>query len=246
MNIKVITIDFWNTIFDSSNGNERNIHRIKEMKNEISRMGLNISEEKYQNVLEQSWEYFNNIWRNQQRTPSAEESRNFFWEKLNLPDNNGEADKILKIFAESVLYYPPKLIVGAKEALEELSHNYKLALVSDTGFSPGKILRRLMYENDILHYFSAFSFSDETEVAKPHSTAFLTILDQFNVKPSEALHVGDIEDTDIKGAKSLGMYAVRFNGDPTALLNLNKSKESIADFMSDNWKDIVLFIKSLN
>jgi len=246
MSIKVVTIDFWNTLFDSSNGNERNLYRISEMKNEISRLGIFIPEEKYTEILKESWEYFNNIWRNQLRTPTAEESRKFFWEKLNLPDDGEATERILKIFAESILYYPPNLVEGAKDALEELSKNYKLAIISDTGFSPGSVLRRLLYENDILSYFSAFSFSDETKVAKPHAQAFLKILDELNVKSSEAVHVGDIEDTDIKGAKAVGMYAVRFNGDPTAFLNLNKSNNTIADFMSDSWKDIVSFIKSLN
>lgn len=245
MRIKVVTIDFWNTLFDSSNGNERNLYRISEMKNEISRMGKFIPEEKYNDILKESWEYFNDIWRNQLRTPTADESRKFFWEKLNLPEDGEATERILKTFAESILYYPPNLVKGAKEALEELSKDYRLAIISDTGFSPGSVLRRLLYENDILSYFCSFSFSDETEVAKPHAQAFLKILEELDVEPHNALHVGDIEDTDIKGAKAIGMYAVRFNGDPTASLNLNKANNTIADFMSDSWKEIVAFIKSL-
>ncbi len=246
MSIKLITIDFWNTLFDASNGTARNEYRVSEMKNEISRLGILINDDEYQSIMEESWEYFNDIWKNQLRTPTAEESVKFFTKRLELPENTDAVKHILKVFAESILYYPPKLIDGVKNALEELSRDYTLAIVSDTGFSPGSILRRLMYENDVLNYFSAFSFSDETKVAKPHSKAFTTILEHFDIKPAQALHVGDIEDTDIKGAKSLGMSAVRFNGDPTAFLNLNNSNETAADFMSDSWNDIVEYIKSVN
>jgi putative hydrolase of the HAD superfamily len=246
MSLELITIDFWNTLFDASNGNDRNAYRVSEMKNEIARLGITIDDAKYQSVMEESWEYFNDIWKNQLRTPTAAESIDFFSEKLNLPKNSDTVERILKVFAESILYFPPKLIDGVKDALDELSHNYRLAIVSDTGFSPGSVLKRLMYENGVLHYFSAFSFSDETKVAKPHKKAFVSVLEDLNVKPDAALHVGDIEDTDIKGAKAVGMMAVRFTGDPTAFLNLNKSNETVADFMSDSWQEIVEFIKSVN
>ncbi len=246
MALKLVTIDFWNTLFDASNGNDRNAYRVSEMKNEIARLGITIDDAKYQSVMEESWEYFNDIWRNQLRTPTAEESIDFFSEKLNLPKNSDTVERILKVFAESVLYFPPKLVDGVKDALDELSRDYRLAIVSDTGLSPGRVLRRLMYEFDVLHYFSAFSFSDETKVAKPHKKAFTKVLDDCGVKPAEALHVGDIEDTDIKGAKAVGMMAVRFTGDPTAFLSLNKSNETVADFMSDSWSEIVEFIKTVN
>ncbi len=245
MKLKLVTIDFWNTLFDASGGNERNAYRIDHMKNEIARLGININDEQYSRIMEESWEYFNDIWRNELRTPTARESVEFFTEKFNLPKQSEAVKRILKVFAESILFYPPNLIDGVKNALDELSRDYKLAVVSDTGFSPGTVLRRLMYEFDVLHYFEAFSFSDETKVAKPHKKAFTTVLDQLDVKPSEAIHVGDIEDTDIKGAKAAGMMAIRFTGDPTAFLNLNRSKNTIADFMSDSWEEIVKFIKSV-
>jgi len=245
MSLELITIDFWNTLFDASNGSDRNEYRVNEMKNEISRLGIHIDDEQYQKIMEKSWEYFNEIWKNQLRTPTAEESVKFFTGELNLPKNSPAAERILKVFAESILYFPPKLIIGVREALDKLAQNYKLAIVSDTGFSPGSVLKRLMYENDILYYFSAFSFSDETKVAKPHRRAFTTVLDELGIKPENALHIGDIEDTDIKGAKSVGMAVIRFTGDPTAFLNLNKSRDTVADFISDSWTEIVKYIKSV-
>lgn len=246
MQIKLITIDFWNTLFDSSNGEKRNEYRIGELKFEMAKAGLNISDSELSEVMSLSWEHFNRIWKQEQRTPGLKETQDFFRAQLRFPNDNETADRLSHCFAESILYFPPKPVEGVVEAIQILSNNYLLAIVSDTGFSPGKVLKRLMHEFDMLNYFSSFSFSDETGVAKPHPKAFKVIFDELDVMPNEALHIGDIEDTDIIGAKNIGMRAIRFTGDPTAFLNLNNSKDTAADYESENWMDIVNYINNLN
>src|SRR5690606_40365814 len=57
----------------------------------------------------------------------------------------------------------------------------------------------------IAGYFDIYVFSDETGVAKPHPEAFRRAYEPLGCLPSEALHIGDIERTDILGAKSAGM-----------------------------------------
>ena len=240
--MKLITIDFWNTLFDSSNGEARNNYRISELRTQILKLNSGLSDDIYQNTMTESWKYFNNIWKNEQRTPSSEETIGFFWKSMELPDDGEAKSLVRKAFEESILYFPPELIDGAAESLEMLSRKYKLAVISDTGFSPGSVLRRLMYENDILRYFSAFSFSDETGVAKPNPLAYNHIFKETGCKAEESCHIGDIEDTDIIGAKNLGMHAIRFTGDPTATLNQHNPVISSADFQSDSWNEIVKYI----
>lgn len=246
MALKVITIDFWNTIFDSSNGNARNNYRIEEFKNQMLILNKNISEEDYQKAMSSSWEYFNTIWKNDHRTPSTTETVSYFWKYLGLEPNKDSMDVLVRAFGDCVLYYPPVLIPEIHDSLYELSKEFKLAVISDTGFSPGSVLKRLMLENDILQYFSEFSFSDETGVAKPHPKAYMKVLDSLNCTPDEALHIGDIEETDILGAKNLGMKAIRFTGDPTATLNGNNPKHTIADYEAKQWSDIVKQISIIN
>ena len=207
-------------------------------------MNLNseFSLEDYSNAMTDSWEYFNNIWKNQQRTPSSDETVGYFWKRLNLPKDLTAMENVRHAFEDSVLFFPPMLIDGVQDSLARLSEKFTLALISDTGFSPGSVLRRLMYENDILSYFSAFSFSDETGVAKPNPKAYNVIFEQTGYPPNESCHIGDIEDTDIYGAKSLGMHAIRFSGDPTAILNKENTILSAADFQSDYWHEIADYL----
>jgi HAD superfamily hydrolase (TIGR01509 family) len=246
MALKVITIDFWNTIFDSSNGTARNEYRISEFRNQMILINASISEEDYKNAMKSSWEYFNTIWKSEYRTPSTDETVRYFWRTLHLEPNEDSMSALVESFGDSVLYHPPKLLPGIEDALDELSNNYLLAIISDTGFSPGRTLRRLLQENDILRYFSEFSFSDETGVSKPHPKAYQKILNALECSPGEALHVGDIEETDIVGAKNLGMKAIRFTGDPTAMLNGNNPIKSLADFEAKTWEEILSQIKSIN
>jgi putative hydrolase of the HAD superfamily len=51
-------------------------------------------------------------------------------------------------------------------------------------------------------------FTGEPSIRKPNSEAFQQVLDYFNVKPEEALSIGDQEQTDIIPAKMLGMKTI--------------------------------------
>jgi len=134
---------------------------------------------------------------------------------------------------------------GVKESLELLKSKYKLGIVSDTGFSPGTVLRKLLENNSLISYFDVFSFSDETGVAKPHPKAYLTVLDALGCKPVDALHIGDIEQTDIEGAKKLGMKSIRFNGDTSFALTPEREEFTIADAEAESWSEIVRIIERI-
>ena len=243
--IKVITIDFWNTLFDSSNGVKRNSARQHVLYEEISKYNVEVSNEDYDKALKASWEYFNNIWMNEQRTPLTEDTITFFWNFLKLPYDRYSIEKVAKVFKDSILDYPPQLMDGAQEFLNKFFKSTKIGLISDTGFTPGSILVELMEINGVAQYFSKYSFSDETGVSKPNPKAFFTILKEFNVEPHEAIHIGDIEKTDIIGAKSIGMYALRFDGDKSNNLIKNNPPNTIADFKCDSWYEIISIIEKM-
>lgn len=245
MGLKVITIDFWNTLFDSSNGTGRNNFRLAGFIKEIDKYEILIKPDEFNEAIKSSWEYFNNIWKNEMRTPPPVESAEFFWKKLNLPYNADSINVIANIFGDAIIAHPPKLMDGVSEALQELSKKYMLGIVSDTGFSPGTVLRKLLENNSIISYFDVFSFSDETGVAKPHPKAFLTVLDALGCKPEDALHIGDIEQTDIVGAKKLGMKAIRFRGDTSFVLTPEREEFTIADAEAEKWDEIVKIIEGI-
>ena len=242
MALKVITFDFWNTIFDSSNGSQRNELRLNAVRSEALKLGKQIDRIQIDNAINASWGFFVQQWKEKLRTPDTREMIDFFWQFAELPYSPESIDRIEKVFAESILTIPPNPVAGVIEATNALSQDFRLAIVSDTGFSPGVILRQLLGNVGVLDKFSAFSFSNETGVAKPHPKAFLSVLDELHVGCHESLHIGDIEETDIKGAKALSMGAIRFTGDLTAKLVDQRRPHTDADADFSDWKSIVEYI----
>ncbi len=245
MPLKVITIDFWNTLFDSSNGQERNKIRNEAIYRAIAEAELTITEKQIKGAISASWAHFNDKWLNEMRTPLPRESVEFFWDYLKLPNNEYAINQVVDAFASAVLKLPPKLMNNAAYAIKELSKEFKLGIISDTGFSPGYILQEVMKQAGVFDYFSAFSFSDETGVSKPHPKAYHRILGELNIEPDEALHIGDIEKTDIDGAVNLGMKAIRFSRDPNTFAKPN-SPHTRANAECFDWNDVIIEIRKLN
>ena len=235
--LKVITIDFWNTLFDSINHEKRYKYRNDIFINETEKLGIKVEDVQLDSAIKESWKFFEHNWINKQRTPESIELVHVIWKYLNLPNEKESIDKIVTCYEDSLFEHPPVLIEGVSEVLPRLAERYKLGLISDTGYSPGTHLRRLMKENGILDYFSSFSFSNETGVSKPHEKAFNTILHDLNINPENSLHIGDIERTDVVGANNTGMISVLFTGVESEF-DRNNPEISSADITMNHWLEL--------
>lgn len=241
MSLKVITIDFWNTLFNFENRENRTQYREQVVVRELTKLGHTIPEEVLKDAFREIWNFFNKEWLENQRTPTTKELIRHFWKYLRLAENPGVCSVLVTAFSEGTLHYPPVLLPGVERALKILSKDYTLAIISDTAFSPGSVLKRLMRNVGIERYFSAYSFSDETGVSKPHEAAFLKVLKELHCEPQNALHIGDIEKTDILGAKQLGMKAILFKGDKDSSVNISPAEKSQADLTAESWEEVVHF-----
>lgn len=233
--IKVVTIDFWNTLFDSANGPQRNTARKAALREAITACGGTCEEELLNSVYHGIWDYFDHHWLNHRRTPTSEEMLREMLRGLNheLPDD--VLADVAEVYERGILEHPPGLHQGAAEALEFLAARADLALISDTAFSGGAVLRELMEQVDIARYFSVFVFSNETGVAKPHPEAFQRALEPLGATPDQAFHIGDIERTDIRGARGAGMKAVLYRADRD---HKYAEETTEAEEVLDHWNEI--------
>ncbi len=157
-------------------------------------------------------DYVHEIWEKENyRNVISEERVNHILQNLHVKLQKEIKNRITREFEEAILKDPPPLVSGAKETLETLRIKYKLGIISDTGFTPGRVCRKVLNKKEVLNHFSATTFSDEVHFNKPHRIIFETILRKLNTYPSEAVHVGDLLQTDIAGAKAIGMKAVWIN-----------------------------------
>jgi len=236
--LKLITIDFWNTLFDSINHDKRYKFRNSVLVEEATKLGIEIEENKLESAIKESWAFFEDNWVNKLRTPNSQELVKVIWDHLNLPNEINSINTVIKTYEDSLFEHPPVLIEGVKEALPKLKEQYKLGLISDTGYSPGTHLRQLMKNNEILEYFDSFSFSNETGVSKPHEKAFTTILTELKISPEHSMHIGDIERTDIVGANKTGMHSVLYTGTDSEFDRKNPEVTS-ANIQIEHWNELL-------
>jgi HAD superfamily hydrolase (TIGR01509 family) len=93
-----------------------------------------------------------------------------------------------------------------RPTLQVLHKKYHLGMVSN--FAIPECVLSLLHESKIEHFFDAIIISGAVNKRKPHQDIFKRALDMLNVKPEEAVFVGDTIEADIEGAKAAGMKAI--------------------------------------
>ena len=84
-------------------------------------------------------------------------------------------------------------------------------------------LRPLLDAMGLARYFDSITISCEVGAEKPGAEIFLAALRTAGATASEAVHIGDSYDHDVRGAEAVGMTAIlldRGGGDATGLLDL--------------------------
>ena len=79
-----------------------------------------------------------------------------------------------------------------------------LGLISNIGGD----IRKLIYDLKLSLYIDFTVVSSEVGHEKPHPAIFLSALDKAQVQPSEAIHIGDQIEADVKGARAVGINPV--------------------------------------
>jgi putative hydrolase of the HAD superfamily len=136
---------------------------------------------------------------------------------------------------ETLTAVPPPLLDGAAEGIRALASRFKLAIVSDTGFASGRAQDSLLQQDGLLGYFSASVYSVDVGHAKPRPEPFQRALELLGVSASEAIHVGDIERTDVVGALAVGMRAVRLD-------QVRAGGSSDAEYVATGYEDLVTYL----
>ena len=125
-------------------------------------------------------------------------------------------------------------IFPAKNVLTELKNKFLLGVVSN---SLGKNTRVDLTITGFIDLFDAIITSSEAGKRKPHPFIFESALKRLEVKPSEAIFVGDDIYEDILGAKQVGMKTILIgNQDPLKYLSDSERASLLAKAKIENYK----------
>ncbi|HEY66281.1 MAG TPA: HAD family hydrolase [Caldilineae bacterium] len=212
MPLRAVTFDFWGTLYQVHTGGTSIEQRSAILIRYLAAHGYRISPDRVRAAMEASFQRAYEIWSRETRTADAAERVAWILEELRVSLPEDECRRMIREMEETLLQEPVEPIPGAVEVVRSLAGRYRLGLISDTGMSPGRVLRQFMAREGILELFHHCTFSDETGRAKPHERQFLDTLERLGVHPQEAVHIGDLTATDILGARRVGMRAVLFTG----------------------------------
>ncbi len=231
--LRAVTFDFWSTLFVDAHGREREKLRAGILRDTLSAAGLEATDHMVSESLRASWDYFEAVWLHEHRTPPCSELVEAILASLAATLPQPVFDELVGRFERLVLELPPEPTPGAVYTMPQMAERYRLAIICDTGYSPGAVLRELLESHGLLAYFEYTYFSDEHGMCKPDTRVFVHTLEELGTRPTEAAHVGDIQRTDVAGAQAAGMAAVHFVG-----ANSADAGRSTADVMVRHFDEL--------
>ena len=215
--IRLVTFDFWDTLVTDSADNLRaqRALRIVAIREALRDAGVAVTDVEAEEIHERSGVLLAERFWSLNRDPSREEQLRLVLDTggpgVAARLSSASFQAALDAYTSPVLAHPPDLSPGTARAVRELAaRGVSLGIVSNTGRTPGVVLRRVLERHGLLSYFSAISYSDEVGVRKPEAEIFRRTLARASVGPSEAVHIGDNPDADVAGARSIGMRAAHY------------------------------------
>ena len=219
--IAAVTFDLWDTLVKEHPGGSERVAkaRTERISDLLSARGIVHTSHEVEDAYTKTGEFLSMTW-SKQRDIAVRDQVLFMLNSIDdkLAGRIAKQDlaEIERLYSEGILENPPGLLPGAREALAEVREKgYKMGLISNTGRTPGSVLRVVMGNMGILDFFDVTTFSNEVLFRKPAEGVFRHTLDRLRVFPSAAVHVGDSVESDVVGAKKVGMKAIQILADGT-------------------------------
>jgi putative hydrolase of the HAD superfamily len=215
--IKAVTFDFWETLVRDSPENlrQQRVLRIQALGRVLAGAGSGIGLAEVAEAYDRSEHVLVERFWGRHRDPLIAEQVRLVLETASPGVSRAMTpalfEEALAGYIEPVLRLPPELEPRAEVAVSELaSRGVALGIISNTGRTPGVILRQVLEGHDLLRHFTAVSYSDEIGYRKPDAEIFRRTLAELGVEAGEAAHVGDNPIADVQGAQGVGMRGVHY------------------------------------
>jgi len=196
--INAVTFDIGGTLVD---GRLDRAHYIERVTAFIRSLGYGVTLSACQIAIDDETERLREV-RDQGLEMKFEDFYSKILNNLGVEPSSSYIEKIRMIYWEC---FPQTEKTDVRKLLKELYGNFKLGVISN---SMSQVPKIFLEQNNLTKYFDAIAISGAIGFRKPNPKIFNYALEKLNVKPNEAMHIGDSLEEDIVGAKNVGMKAV--------------------------------------
>ncbi|MGH9458386.1 MAG: HAD family hydrolase [Thermoanaerobaculia bacterium] len=214
--MKAVAFDLWETLItdppDVARRQER--RRLEETARILEQAGHPQPPERIESAYRHTWTRCHELyWSNDRDVPSRVQIEHML-EHLLADDDPLEqriVEDIERAYVRAAAEDLPELVDGARDVIEGLRARWPLGLVSNTGRTPGWVLREVLGHLGFGDAFRAMVFSNEHGECKPLRSIFEALRGRLGCEPSAIVFVGDNLFADVWGAQQAGMRAVHFD-----------------------------------
>ena len=216
MSLRAIAFDLWETLITdtpeiSLAQQQLRLQRLEEI---LAARGLAAAAERIHRAYRDMWHRCQELyWSCDIDVPCRRQIEHFLQELGIEPSTFDEPllEELEHAYARAALDVLPNIIPGAHDVLRAIrSRELSVGLISNTGRTPGYVLRDVLSRLDLASSIDAMVFSNEHGECKPRPSIFERLRSALGVRYDEMLFVGDNLYVDVYGAQQCGMRAVHF------------------------------------
>jgi putative hydrolase of the HAD superfamily len=213
--LKAIAFDLWETLITDTPELSREQERLRltRMEEILAAHGHGALAERIEHAYRALWRRCHDLyWSADLDIPCRRQIEHFLEElQLDVRDE-GMLEALEDAYAGAALEILPKAVDGAPELLAELkARGLRIGLISNTGRTPGSVLRAILEALGLARHIDVMVFSNEHGQCKPQASIFEALRRGLGVAYGEMMFVGDNLYVDVHGAQRLGMRAVHFD-----------------------------------
>lgn len=233
MTLKAVTFDFWSTLVDGAITPERTAQRLARLNVALLGAGHVSTPEELRAAFERALARVDAEARESLIDVGPPGRWLILAEELGIPRGLVPYEVVEQAYENLTLDPLPDAMPHVHIAVEAMQRaGYRLAVICNTGMAGGSVLRQVLKRHGLFDAFDVTVFSNEFGLAKPHPGIFEHTLERLGgIDPRQALHVGDLEELDVEGARRANVHSARY------VPGTDGQIETDADIVVTDWRD---------
>jgi len=214
--IKAIAFDLWETLIteDAQTARRQERLRLDRIEQVLIARGQSHSADRIEDAYRRLWHRCHELYWSEDIDVPCRRQVELFLEGLELDPASFDdiaLDEIEHAYAHAALDILPHPVSGAPETLAHIKERaMPIGLISNTGRTPGYVLRKILEQLGLAQSIDVMVFSNEHGECKPRASIFEQLRAGLGVEYGEMMFVGDNLYVDVHGAQRCGMRGIHF------------------------------------